>query len=77
MTSLRTSVVVLQSQVRDQFFPLQVAQGVLQLHELDEQVVLGIEAGRGHWRLEVEAEPFLDAEAAQLGRALREIEEED
>src|SRR5580700_260893 len=59
-------VVVLQPQMRDQFFALQMAQGVLQLHQLNEQIVLGIQARRSHWRLEVEAQPFLDAETAQL-----------
>ena len=65
------SVVVLQPQMRDQLFALQMTQGVLKFHQLDEQIVLRIEAGRGHGRLEVEAEPFLDSQASQFGRALR------
>src|SRR5271157_1072531 len=69
-------VVVLQPQMRDQFFSPQMAECVLQLDELDEQIVLGIQTGRGHRRLEVEAEPLLDAQAAEFGRALDEIEEE-
>ena len=49
------SVVILQPQVRDHLFALQVAQRVLQLHRLDEQVMLGIQPGRRHRRFEVEA----------------------
>src|SRR5688572_17892256 len=37
-----SSVIVLGAEVRDQLVALGVAQRVLQLHELDEQVVLGI-----------------------------------
>ena len=40
---LNPSVVVLQAEMRDQLLTAQVAQRVLQLHQLDEQVVLGIE----------------------------------
>jgi len=54
-------VVVLQAEVRDQLLSLQVTESVFQLHQLDEQVVLGVEPGNGHGGLEVEAEPFLDA----------------
>src|SRR5437588_4428267 len=50
-----------------------MAQGVLELHQLDEDVVFGIETGRGHRRLEVEREPLLHA--AHAG-ALRQIEKE-
>ncbi len=39
--------------------------------------MLGIDAGGGVGILEVEAEPLLDAEAAQAGRAGSEIHEED
>src|SRR5262249_51556165 len=45
-SSLRL-VVVLGAEVRDQLFAAQVAERVLQLHELDEQVVLRVQAGRG------------------------------
>ncbi len=41
-------VVILQAQMRDHFLALQVAQRVLQLHRLNEQVVLWIEPGHGH-----------------------------
>src|SRR5258708_3077834 len=62
--------------MRNQLFALQVPQRVLQLYELDEQIVLWIQSRRRHRRLEVEAQPFLNPETAQLWRALREIEEE-
>jgi len=48
-------VVILQSQVRNQFLPTQMPQCVLQLHGLNEQVVLGIESRSGHRRLKVKA----------------------
>src|SRR5215472_5131742 len=70
-------VVVLQAQVRDQFLALQVAQRVLQFHQLDEQVMLGVKARDRHWRFEVEAEPLLYANSLQIGAALGEIEEQD
>ena len=47
-------VVVLQSQVSDQLFTSQVAESVLELHKLNEDVVLGVNAGRAHGALEVE-----------------------
>src|ERR1700675_4247471 len=62
--------------MRNQLFALQVPQRVLQLDELDEQIMLRIQARRRHRRLEVEAQPFLNPEAAQLRSALREVEEE-
>src|SRR5690349_10040673 len=40
-------VVVLGAEVRDQLLAAQVAERVLQLHQLDEQVVLRVQAGRG------------------------------
>src|SRR5215831_11450439 len=60
-------VIVFGTQVRDGFFTLHPSKGVLQLHELDEEAVLG------HRALEVEAEPLLGP--LQIG-ALSEIEEE-
>ena len=47
-------VVILQSQVRDQVFAAQMSQGVLQLHQLNEQVVFGIKFGGAHRRFEIE-----------------------
>src|SRR4029453_10600268 len=68
-----TLVVVLEAEVRDEVLSAQVAERVLELHELDEQVVLGVEAGRGHRALEVERQPLLDP--AHPG-ARGEVEEE-
>src|SRR2546422_4907741 len=56
----------------DKVFAHQPAEGVLQLHGLDEEVMLGIEVRRAHGRFEIEAEPFLNA--VQAG-ALCEVEE--
>src|SRR5690606_10035224 len=67
------SVVILVAQVGDELLAHHPAERVLQLHELNEQIVLRIELGRGHRALEIEAEPLLDAREA---RALRQIEEE-
>src|SRR5437879_724380 len=67
-------VVVLGTEVRDELVALGVAERVLQLHQLDEQVVLGVQAlGRSHRRLPVEAQPLLDAVHAG---AVREIHEQ-
>src|SRR5580765_5271606 len=57
----RVSVVILQAEVGDQILSAHPAQRVFQLHELDENVVLGIKAGRGHGRLEVKRQPLLNA----------------
>src|SRR5690606_19770526 len=56
----RRSLVVVQPQVRDLLFTHQVTQRVLQLHVLDEQVVLRVQLRRHHRALEVERQPFLD-----------------
>src|SRR5215467_16149880 len=69
---VRGLVVILETQVRDQRLSAQMAQCVLQLHELDEEIVLGIETGSRHGRLQVKAEPFLDSQAAQFVAALRQ-----
>src|SRR3981081_2351036 len=66
-------VVVLAAKVRDELLALKVPQSVLQLHQLNEQIVLGVDLRRVHRRLEVEREPLLDA--LHLG-PLRQIEEE-
>ena len=60
--------VVVEAEVGDEVFAHDVAEGVFQLHRLDEEVVLGIDAGGAVGILEVEAQPLLDAEAAQAGR---------
>src|SRR5262245_523439 len=67
------SVVILPAEVRDQLFALQIAQRVLQLHQLNEQIVLGVQARRVHRALVVEREPLLNAAHA---RPLRQIQEQ-
>ena len=47
-------VVVFESEMRDHLFAAKVAERVLQLHQLDEQIVLRIQARRRLRRLEVE-----------------------
>src|SRR5580698_1635280 len=69
-------VVILQPQMRNQFLALQVPQRVLQLHQLNKQVMLGIQPRRGHRRLEVEAQPLLNAEPAQHWRSLCQVKKE-
>src|SRR5882724_2569681 len=66
-------VVVLTAQVRNELLTFEVAECVLQLHELNEEVVLGIETGRVHRALEVERQPFLDAVHV---RALGQVHEQ-
>ena len=53
-------VVVFAAEVGDGFFAHHPAQGVLELGQLDEHFVLGIEPGGGLRALVVEAQPFLD-----------------
>src|SRR6476646_1826868 len=60
----------------DEVFALQVSQGVLEFHQLDEQVVLGIEPRSSHGRLEVKAQPLLYSQAAQLRTALGQVQEQ-
>src|ERR1700730_12480652 len=66
------SVVILTAEVRDELLSLQISQRVLQLHQLNEQIVLGIEAWRVNGALEIKGQPLLDAVHAG---AAREIEE--
>ena len=61
------------AEVGDELLAAQVAERVLQLHELNEQVVLRIQSRSGHRALEVERQPLLNA--AHPG-ALRQIQEE-
>ena len=49
----------------DEVFAHDVAEGVFELHRLNEEVVLGIDAGGAVGSFEVEAEPLLNTEAAQ------------
>src|SRR5579863_3363173 len=57
----RVLVVVLQTEVRNQLLALHPAKRIFQFHRLNENIVLGIEAGRGHGRFEKEREPLLHA----------------
>src|SRR6185295_3143663 len=54
-------VVVLTAKMRDQLLALQIPQRVLQLHQLDEQIMLRVETRRVDRALEIERQPFLDA----------------
>src|ERR1700722_17913817 len=67
---LKESVVVLQAEVRDQVRAHDVAQRVFELHRLDKEIVLRVQAFRRLRRLEVEAQPLLNSDRAELGRAL-------
>src|SRR5277367_3020555 len=51
-------------------------QCVLQLHQLNEQIMLRIKSGRSHRRLEIKTQPLLNAESAKLRAALRQIHKE-
>src|ERR1700733_15960730 len=53
-----------------------MAERVLELHRLNEEIVLGIEALARLRRLQIEAQPLLNADGAKLLRALGQIEEE-
>src|SRR5579863_10280768 len=66
-------VVVLTAKVGNELFALQVPQRVLQLHQLDEEIVLRIQPGGVHRALEIEGQPLLDAVHAC---ALGEVHEE-
>src|SRR5262245_54695050 len=67
------SIVVLEPEVGDELLAAQVAEGVLQLHQLDEEIVFGVEAGRGLRALEVKRKPLL---YAVHSGALRQVEEQ-
>src|SRR5712664_383158 len=66
-------LVVLDAEVRDLLLAHHPAQRVLELRVLNEEVVLGIQAGGELRALEVEREPFLDARQA---RSAGEVEEQ-
>src|SRR3989475_5640534 len=65
--------VVLDAEVRDLLLTHQPAQRVLELRLLDEEVVLGVQAGGELRALEVEREPFLNARES---RTAGEVEEQ-
>src|SRR5438128_11710068 len=62
--------------MRDQFLASQMPQRVLQLHELNKEVMLGIKPRHGHRRFEVKTQPLLNADSAQLRSSLGQIEEQ-
>src|SRR2546425_142176 len=61
------------AEVGDELFALQVAERILQLHQLNEQIVLRVQAWRVNRALEIERQPLLDAVHAG---ALGEIQEQ-
>src|ERR1043166_7588904 len=66
-------IVVLTAKMRDQLFALEIPQRVLQLHQLNEQIVFGVQTRRVNRRLEVKRQPLLDAAHV---RAPGQIEEQ-
>src|SRR5674476_1439579 len=66
-------LIVLQSEMRDLLFAHQMTQRVLEFRLLNEEIVLGLKAWRGHRALVEEREPLLNALEAG---ALREIAEQ-
>ncbi len=60
----------------DQVGAHDVAKCVLQLHGLDEEIVLRVEPFARLRRLEVEAQPLLNADGLERRRALGQVEEE-
>src|SRR5512138_1278011 len=69
----RSLFVIVEAEVRDELLARDVAQRVLELRELDEEIVLGVEPLADHRALEVERQPLLDPREPG---ALREVEEE-
>jgi hypothetical protein len=63
-TTCSELIVILQPQVRNRVFSSHPSQGVLELHELDENVMLRVDFGSVHGRFEVERKPFLNASHA-------------
>src|SRR5262245_29202989 len=72
-TGLVLLVVILTAEMGDQFFALQVPERVLQFHQLNEQVVLGVQPLRVDRTLEVERKPLLNAvHAGPLGQVQKQ-----
>src|SRR5262249_31886763 len=65
-------IVVFGAKVSDELLAAEMAERILELHQLNEEVVLGVQPRRRHRALEVEREPLLDAAHA---RALRQVHE--
>ena len=72
----RLLAVVVEAEVGDEGFAHDVAEGVFELHGLDEEVVFGVEAGGGVGGFEVEGEPFLYSYAAEGWGSGGQVEEE-
>jgi len=71
-------VVVIQPEVCDLGFSHEIAECVLQLHQLNEQIVLRIECRRALGALKIEGEPFLDAgHGGPLGQIHEEHQVQD
>ncbi len=66
-------IVILEPEMRDEFFAYQMPKRVLQLHQLNENIVFGIKPRSGLRCLEIERKPFLHA---LHSGPLREIHEE-
>src|SRR6185437_10617018 len=69
-------VVTLKAKMRNQFLTLDMSQRVLQLHRLNEQIMLRIQTLRRHRRLEEEAQPLLNADPAQIFAPLRQVRQQ-
>src|SRR5436190_22066307 len=52
-------IVIVETEVRNQVFASHPAQSILQLHQLNEQIMLRIEARSRHWAFKIEAQPLL------------------
>jgi hypothetical protein len=55
-----TLVVIFESQMCDELFAAEMTERVLKLHQLDENIVLGVETGGRLRGFEIERQPFLD-----------------
>ena len=61
--------------MRNQILAAQMAQRVLQFHQLDENVVFRVQTRSGHRRLEIKRQPFLDAfHTGALGEIQKQCE---
>src|SRR5438445_226473 len=76
-TAFSFLVVIFQPEVGNELLILEVTQRVLKLHRLNKQIVFGIEAGRGHRRLQVEAEPLLYADTRKLIAPFSQIQKQN
>src|SRR5580700_6784501 len=73
----RSSIVILQPQMGDQFLAAQMSQRVLQLHQLNKQIMLRVESRRSHRRFEIKTQPLLNAKPTQFCAALRQVHEQN